>query len=78
MNLKSTILLTIFILNVESEIIPNTVVNTGPTIGVNKCCEEHEFYQETYCTDIRNTTEHTWKPIFTSEDGKTNIQVNYR
>ncbi|XP_044265757.1 probable G-protein coupled receptor Mth-like 5 isoform X3 [Tribolium madens] len=51
--------------------------NLEPLVGVNKCCEENELYEGNYCTKI-NKTEQPWKPMFYSEDGKTNIQVKYR
>lgn len=47
-------------------------------IRINKCCEERELYEEKYCTNVSLTKETVWKPIFTSENGRTNLQVKYR
>lgn len=47
-------------------------------VRVNKCCEKFEVIQDGRCTDAKvadeNGTE-TWEPIFTSESGEMNVNV---
>ncbi|XP_017768553.1 PREDICTED: probable G-protein coupled receptor Mth-like 5 [Nicrophorus vespilloides] len=46
-------------------------------VRVNKCCEENEIYVQNYCTNINETRETKWRPIFTSEHGRSNQQIDY-
>ncbi|KAF5271726.1 hypothetical protein FQA39_LY08049 [Lamprigera yunnana] len=46
-------------------------------IKVNKCCEMDEVLFEDHCVHANRINETVWKPLFTSENGKTNVQVNY-
>ncbi|XP_018567379.1 probable G-protein coupled receptor Mth-like 5 [Anoplophora glabripennis] len=58
---------------VDGEVVRGTV-NTK--VRVNKCCEENEIYLGKSCTRINKTSEQ-WKPSFTSENGNTNLQIEY-
>ncbi|RZC35777.1 G-protein coupled receptor Mth-like 5 [Asbolus verrucosus] len=66
--------LLLIVASVKSEI-PNKL---EISVGVNKCCEESELYEGKHCTPINSTYETAWKPIFTREDGTTNVQIKYR
>ncbi|KAJ8928417.1 hypothetical protein NQ314_019006 [Rhamnusium bicolor] len=46
------------------------------SIKVNKCCEDNQIYLGSRCTVVNKTSEE-WRPLFTSEDGTTNLQINY-
>lgn len=48
-----------------------------PAVRVNKCCEPYELYIGKYCTHINKTNETVWHPIFTTEHGSSNVQVEY-
>nr|AEM43034.1 methuselah-like protein 5 [Tribolium castaneum] len=52
----------IYILFVISQVKSELANTLEPLIGVNKCCEENEFYEGKHCTRI-NKTEQPWKPI---------------
>lgn len=47
-------------------------------VRINKCCEKFEVVQDGKCTDAKiaddNGTD-TWEPIFTSEVGEMNVNV---
>lgn len=47
-------------------------------VRVNKCCEENELYLDKHCTNIQDTNETLWQPVFTTEKGYTNQQVAYQ
>lgn len=59
---------------VNSEIARST---ENTKVRVNKCCEPNEIYLGRYCTAINKTSEE-WRPLFTSENGNANLQVEYR
>lgn len=48
-----------------------------PQTRVNKCCEPYEILVDSHCVHINETNETIWHPIFTSENGKSNIPVEY-
>lgn len=53
--------------------------NTAKTVVlVNKCCEEDEIMVDNHCTHLNETNVSAWSPVFTSEDGKGNIPVNFK
>lgn len=48
-----------------------------PQIRVNKCCEPYEIQINNNCVHINETNETMWRPIFTTENGQSNVQVDY-
>ncbi|KAH1007750.1 probable G-protein coupled receptor Mth-like 5 [Dendroctonus ponderosae] len=46
------------------------------TIFVPKCCQQDQIFLGKYCTSVNKTNQ--WHPLFTSEIGKPNLQVNHR
>lgn len=50
--------------------------NISNEVRVNKCCEKNQIYIERHCTVVKQNEE--WRPLFISEKGSTNIQVNYK
>lgn len=47
-------------------------------VKVNKCCESYELLIDKRCVHINATNVTSiWKPIFTRENGETNVQVDY-
>lgn len=55
----------------------STEHNLEKVVKVNKCCEPYELYVGNSCTHINRTNESAWHPIFTTEKGITNQQVQY-
>ncbi|XP_066245738.1 probable G-protein coupled receptor Mth-like 5 [Euwallacea similis] len=49
----------------------------GPTIIVPKCCAANEILMGNYCS-VPNGTGDLWSPLFTAENGRSNLQVDYR
>lgn len=75
MNAFNAILLLIIsyqILKVQCEV----ARNIQETVNVNKCCNEDEIYIGNSCTIVNNTIR--WQPLFTSESGIQNIQVDHK
>lgn len=48
-----------------------------PQTQVNKCCEHYEILVENHCVHMNETSEATWHPIFTTENGRANVQVDF-
>lgn len=47
-------------------------------VRINKCCERFEVIQDGRCTNAKTADENgtdTWEPIFTSESGEMNVNV---
>lgn len=47
-------------------------------VRINKCCEKFEVIQDGRCIDAKSADENgtdTWEPIFTSESGEMNVNV---
>lgn len=57
----------------NSELNPNNPNNL--IVKVNKCCESNEIYLGSYCVVVNKTNQ--WHPMFTSEKGQSNLQINY-
>lgn len=78
MNLKNykkyILLLTINVIN-ASDI--QRYISDKPHTKVNKCCEPYEILLDNSCVHINKTNETIWHPIFTAENGKSKIQVDY-
>ncbi|CAG9762604.1 unnamed protein product [Ceutorhynchus assimilis] len=70
---KVALLLVFF--NTYSECTVSTNLYTPPPILVQKCCKDNEIFIGSYCTQVNET--YQWHPLFTSEKGLTNIQVEY-
>ncbi|KAF7267626.1 G-protein coupled receptor Mth-like 5 [Rhynchophorus ferrugineus] len=49
---------------------PNNLI-----VKVNKCCKINEIYLGSYCVIVNKTNQ--WHPMFTSEKGQSNLQLNY-
>lgn len=45
-------------------------------VRVNKCCEPNEIYVGRSCMTVNKTSEE-WRPLFTSENGNANLQIDY-
>nr|CAH7735488.1 unnamed protein product [Callosobruchus chinensis] len=45
-------------------------------LKINKCCEPNEIYVGRHCTVV-NASSEEWRPLFVSEKGDTNLQINY-
>lgn len=52
-------------------------ISHKPDIKVNKCCESYEILLDNHCVHINKTNETIWHPMFTNENGKQNVQVDY-
>lgn len=52
--------------------------NQPEPVHINKCCEENELMIDNRCTTINDTHMTLWQPLFTNEQGRTNLQVKYR
>lgn len=66
----------LFILYIEIVYsIPQKIITLNE-VKINKCCEKNEIYIDRHCTVVKQNEE--WRPLFTSVQGSTNIQVNYK
>lgn len=78
MSLKVRLLLTVFIFNdfylliIGGNIPP---VPAPPTVKVHKCCPGQEIINESKCVNATQHNVNPWEPIFTDEQGRTNIQI---
>uniref|UniRef100_A0A6P7G6G2 Probable G-protein coupled receptor Mth-like 5 n=1 Tax=Diabrotica virgifera virgifera TaxID=50390 RepID=A0A6P7G6G2_DIAVI len=45
-------------------------------VKVNKCCEKNEIYIGKHCVKTNKTSEE-WRPLFVTEKGVSNQQINY-
>lgn len=45
-------------------------------VKVNKCCENNEIYIGKYCVQTNKSSEE-WRPLFVTEKGISNLQINY-
>ncbi|XP_057663765.1 probable G-protein coupled receptor Mth-like 5 isoform X1 [Diorhabda carinulata] len=52
------------------------LIDKMPHVKVNKCCRKKEIYIGKHCV-LTNTTTEEWKPLFVTEKGVSNVQVNY-
>ncbi|KAJ9600193.1 hypothetical protein L9F63_009527, partial [Diploptera punctata] len=55
--------------------VTKTAARSNP-VKVHKCCEHYEVMINARCTTNNETVITSWKPLFTTEDGKTNIQIS--
>lgn len=44
-------------------------------VTVQKCCNPDKILIGKYCTEVNGTL---WHPLFSSEKGQTNLQIDYR
>ncbi|XP_072391044.1 probable G-protein coupled receptor Mth-like 5 [Diabrotica undecimpunctata] len=51
-------------------------IDKTPKVKVNKCCEKNEIYIGKHCVKTNKTSEE-WMPLFVTEKGVSNLQINY-
>lgn len=47
-------------------------------VPVNKCCMKNEIVVDNNCKLVNETEQEEWSPVFTSVDGKDNVQVDFK
>lgn len=72
---KSCIAFFIFNIKLVYGVVPQ-IISGSNQVRINKCCEKNEVYIDRHCTIVNKSEE--WRPLFTSENGKTNLQINFR
>ncbi|XP_069675216.1 probable G-protein coupled receptor Mth-like 5 [Periplaneta americana] len=45
-------------------------------VRVHKCCERFEVMVDQHCVDVNETHTGLWSPMFTGEDGQSNLQLS--
>lgn len=73
--LKSSKLLFLIYLKIVYSAVPRNASDLNQ-VKINKCCEKNEIYMSRRCTQVNKNEE--WRPLFTSDKGQTNLQVNYK
>ncbi|PNF18782.1 putative G-protein coupled receptor Mth-like 5 [Cryptotermes secundus] len=63
------------VMGVEAVQDPPQKKENNELVRVQKCCERHELMVDSRCVHGNETDTGVWSPLFTDEDGQSNVQI---